>query len=169
VGIFYLLFILAIGLVFGGTIFGVIFSDLHSANSANLPMLLESHIPMIILFSLLSLLLTIPMVMAYWFAPSLVALTDKTAWNAYKLSFSGCRKNWVPFLVYGLTLIVAGILLMLVVSALMGMLFVFVAQGGSFLAFFIPMILYAVIGIPLTSIMGLSIFTGFKDIYYQAA
>ncbi len=169
VGIFYLLFILSIGIVFGGIIFGVVFSDFHTANMANFPMVLQRHIPMIILFSLLSLLLTIPLVMSYWFAPSLVALTDKTAWNAYKISFTGCRKNWVPFLVYGLTLLVAGILLMLVVSALMGILFVFVSQGGSFLAFFIPMILYAVIGIPLTSIMGLSIFTGFKDIYYQAA
>jgi ribosomal protein L7/L12 len=168
VGLFYLLFFFAFGILIGGIIFAIIFSGLHSANMANFPIFLRSHILLIILLFLLSLLLTVPLVMAYWFAPSLVALTGKTAWNAYKLSFRGCQRNWAPFLIYGLAVLVVGILLMLVISA-MGMLFVFISQGGTFLVAFLPIILYALIGIPIASILGLTIFTGFRDIYYQSA
>ncbi len=167
VGLFYLLFAISIGLLVGGTIVGVIFSQFHSANMANLPIFLQTHIPLIIILILLSLFLSVPLVMAYWFAPSLVVLTDKSAWKAYKLSFRGCRKNWAPFLIYGLAVLVIGILLMLAISALTGILFVFISRNGSFLMAFLPMIIYALLGIPVASIMGLTIFTGFRDIFYQ--
>lgn len=55
-----------------------------------------------ILGGLVMAALIIPVVMAYWFAPALVALHDKTAWDAMKLSFKGCLKNILPFLWYGI-------------------------------------------------------------------
>jgi len=169
VGLFYLLFFMAIGLLIGGTVVAFMFSQFHSAGMANLPLFLRTHILTIILLFLLALLLTVPLLMAYWFAPSLVALSDKTAWKAYKLSFRGCLKNWVPFLIYGLAVLVVGILLMLAISMLTGIMFVFISQGGTILATLIPMILYGLIGIPIAAILTLSIYTGFRDIYYQAA
>ena len=52
--------------------------------------------------ALLFLALTLPLIMAVWFAPALVVLRGAEPWTAMKLSFSGCLKNVVPFLLYGL-------------------------------------------------------------------
>jgi uncharacterized membrane protein len=46
--------------------------------------------------------LSIPLMMAYWFAPALVALNGLGAVDAMKTSFFACLKNVLPFLVYGL-------------------------------------------------------------------
>ncbi|WPL19063.1 putative integral membrane protein [Thiorhodovibrio winogradskyi] len=55
-----------------------------------------------LLLFLLILALVIPLVMAYWFAPALVMLNGLGALAAMKMSFLGCLKNLLPFLVYGL-------------------------------------------------------------------
>jgi uncharacterized membrane protein len=47
-------------------------------------------------------LLGIPLLMAYWFAPALVALRNDEPVAAMKTSFSACLANFLPFLVYGL-------------------------------------------------------------------
>lgn len=57
---------------------------------------------MMLVFVLIALALTIPLIMAYWFAPAIVALTDIGAFDAMKLSFRACLKNIVPFLLYGI-------------------------------------------------------------------
>lgn len=56
----------------------------------------------IVLAMLIVLALTIPLVMAIWFAPALVVFHDLGAVDAMKQSFSGCMRNIVPFLVYGI-------------------------------------------------------------------
>ena len=58
---------------------------------------------------LLLLALILPLVMAVWFAPALVVLGGAAPWTAMKLSFSGCLKNFAPFLVYGLIGVVLAI------------------------------------------------------------
>jgi uncharacterized membrane protein len=50
---------------------------------------------------LVALALLIPLLMAYCFAPVLVVLRNMTAMEAMKLSFVGCLRNIVPFLVFG--------------------------------------------------------------------
>lgn len=50
---------------------------------------------------LTALALVMPLLMAYWFAPALVALDGLTAVEAMKLSFVACLRNMLPFLVYG--------------------------------------------------------------------
>jgi hypothetical protein len=55
-------------------------------------------------------LLVLLVAMAMWFAPALVALHELTAFEAMKLSFRGCLRNWLPFLAYGLALIGIAIL-----------------------------------------------------------
>lgn len=52
----------------------------------------------------------IPLAMAFWFAPTLVVLGGIPAWDAMKLSFSGSLRNIVPFLVYGLLLMLLGVI-----------------------------------------------------------
>jgi uncharacterized membrane protein len=58
--------------------------------------------PSFYLAVLVGMALMIPLMMAFWFAPSLVALNDVPALSAMKLSFVGCLKNILPFLLYGL-------------------------------------------------------------------
>ncbi len=51
---------------------------------------------------LLGLLLGIPLVMAFWFAPALVALRNDEPVAAAKASFDACLRNMLPMLVYSL-------------------------------------------------------------------
>jgi hypothetical protein len=51
--------------------------------------------------SLLGLLLLVPLIMAYWFAPVLAAFHGLPGFTAMRLSFFACLKNIGPFLVYG--------------------------------------------------------------------
>jgi uncharacterized membrane protein len=48
-----------------------------------------------------ALLLVVPLVMAFWFAPLLVAFRGDDAIAAMTASFRACLANAVPFLVYG--------------------------------------------------------------------
>jgi len=55
-----------------------------------------------VLVALVAMLLFLPLLMALWFAPALVVLNEVPAFEAMKLSFVGCLRNVMPFLVYGL-------------------------------------------------------------------
>lgn len=87
---------------------------------------------------LLGLALTIPLVMAVWFAAPLVMFHQHGAFEAMKGSFSGCLRNMIPFLVYGL------IMLILVVVATLPILLGWLVVG--------PM-------------LAASVYTGYRDIY----
>ncbi|HLF38555.1 MAG TPA: BPSS1780 family membrane protein [Burkholderiales bacterium] len=58
---------------------------------------------------LIAMALSIPIYMALWFAPALVVLRGHAPVAAVKESFLGCLKNIVPFLIYGLVMVVLGI------------------------------------------------------------
>lgn len=62
---------------------------------------------------LVMLALMIPLFMAVWFAAPLVVFHDRGAVDAMKESFTGCLKNIVPFLLYGVILMVLGIVAMI--------------------------------------------------------
>lgn len=49
----------------------------------------------------ITLVLMVPMLMAFWFAPMLAAWNDLPAGKALFFSFVACLRNWRPFLVYG--------------------------------------------------------------------
>jgi uncharacterized membrane protein len=55
---------------------------------------------------LMAMLLVMPVLMAYWFAPILAGLHNLTALEAMKLSFAACLKNMLPFLLYGVIFMV---------------------------------------------------------------
>ncbi|KXX65604.1 BPSS1780 family membrane protein [Marichromatium gracile] len=84
-------------------------------------------------------LLIIPLVMATLFAPALVAIEGVAVLRAFKLSFTGCLRNLLPFLVYGL--VAFGLLIL-----------------GS-----IPLMLGLLVVIPLLVI---AIYQAYRDIYY---
>ena len=56
----------------------------------------------ILLAMLIWLALMIPLLMAFWFAPALVVLQKLNAVSALKISYSACKENFIPFLIYGL-------------------------------------------------------------------
>jgi uncharacterized membrane protein len=87
---------------------------------------------------LIMLALSIPVLMAIWFAPSLVVFHNLGAVEAMKASFSGCLRNIVPFLVYG----IVGFVLAILASIPLGL--------G-----------WLVLG----PVFGASIYTAYKDIY----
>jgi hypothetical protein len=62
-----------------------------------------------LLAGLVALALSIPIYMALWFAPALVVLRGFAPMAAVKESFLGCLKNVVPFLIYGIVLLVPSI------------------------------------------------------------
>jgi len=63
----------------------------------------------LLLAVLIMLALMVPVWMAVWFAPALVALNGRGAVEALKESFSGSLKNIVPFLLYGVVLMIASV------------------------------------------------------------
>ena len=110
--------------------------------------------------------------MLNWFAPALIALRGVGAVDAMKLSFVACLRNWVPFLVYGLIVVAASVVL----TAGLVMLAVVLGAGGfiasgsferaltAFIGFFVVMLGVAIV---LAVIIGptavASVYAGFKD------
>ncbi len=60
----------------------------------------------IVLAALLWLVLSVPIVMAIWFAPALVVFNTMAPVAALKASFNACLKNAIVFLVYALIVMV---------------------------------------------------------------
>jgi hypothetical protein len=73
-----------------------------------------------LLAALTGLVLLLPLVMAYWFAPTLVVFHDMKALDAMKLSFNACLRNVVPFLVY--SLLTMGLMLLAMIPLGLGLL-----------------------------------------------
>ena len=94
---------------------GVVFASLASlgadlsALSKGIPPDAETS-KSLLLPILLGSLLVIPLIMAYWFAPALVALNNLSAVEAMKQSFNACLHNMLPLFVYS---IIAALLLLL--------------------------------------------------------
>jgi hypothetical protein len=105
------------------------------------------------LASLVSLALSIPLVMGFWFASSLVVFNGLSAIDAIRASFLGCLKNIVPFLIYGLVGLGFGIVLALVLGVLV------VATRG------LAVILMIVVMFSIVPIILGSIYAGYRDIY----
>jgi uncharacterized membrane protein len=100
VGLLYLLGIVAIVVVIGAVV-GVSFIGLGRAP--------QMALGTIVLAVLLGVLLVCPLMMAYYYAPALVAVGHRGAFDAMKMSFRACLKNIMAGLVYFLALVAAAI------------------------------------------------------------
>jgi uncharacterized membrane protein len=92
------------------------------------------------LAALVMLALAIPVYMAIWFSYALIVINDFDVVRALKTSFSGCLKNMMPFLVYGVMTFLLAI------------------------AATIPLMLGWLI---LGPVMFASLYTGYRDIFYE--
>jgi uncharacterized membrane protein len=66
--------------------------------------------------TLVALALWIPLLAAYWFAPTLVVLHDVPPVKAMTASFAACFRNFIPYLVYGV--IIGAIALVALIPAI---------------------------------------------------
>ena len=64
----------------------------------------------ILLWVLVIMALGVPVTAAYWFAPALVMMHDVKPVTAMKESFFACFRNILPFLLYGIVMLVGAIL-----------------------------------------------------------
>lgn len=143
VGLLYLVGMVVIGIVFA-VIFGVAmagFGSFDPNDPAAAEAMMQNPLTMILPF-LFMLLFFIPLLMAYWFAPALVSLDGISALSAMRMSFSACMKNILPFLLYGVVMLV----LMVVAS--------------------LPVFLGLLVLLP---VMMASIYTSYRDIFYPDA
>jgi len=89
---------------------------------------------------LLILALMLPLVMATWFAPALIVFHDLGVGAAMKASFIGCLKNVLPFLLYGVLALIAGV----------------IASIPLFLGWLV-----------LAPVLTASVYTSYRDIYFE--
>jgi hypothetical protein len=127
-------------------IFGVIAAIFGSAAALVLsgmeqPQASDPAIAIGIAVAALALLaLSVPIYMAVWFSYALVTINNFTVVKALKTSFSGCLKNVVPFLIYGVMMFLLAI------------------------AATIPLLLgWLIVG----PILFASFYTGYRDIFYE--
>ena len=94
----------------------------------------------LLLAALLILALLVPLVMAVWFAPALIVFHDLGVGASMKASFAGSVKNMLPFLLYGVIVLVAS----------------FVASVPFFLGWLV-----------LAPVLAASVYTAYRDIYFE--
>jgi uncharacterized membrane protein len=94
-----------------------------------------------LLVPLLFVALSVPLYMAIWFASPLIVLNDLSVGEALKASFAACLKNVVPFLLFGIAFF--GLAIVASIPVLLGWLLL----GPVLLA---------------------SIYTGYRDIFYES-
>ena len=102
VGVFNLIGGVLIALVFTAVAGGGVFMAIISGGTAGPALPLVS----IMIGLLLVAGLLVPLTMALWFAPALIVLHEMAPVAALKASFFASLRNWLPFLVYGVVLLV---------------------------------------------------------------
>ena len=108
VGAIYLALVLAIGLVVA-VITGASLFAMFGGGAAQNPAVAGGALLTLGLGMLIGLALFVPVAMLIWFAPALVVLNQLAPVEALKQSWSGCVRNIVPFLIYGIVLFVLAI------------------------------------------------------------
>lgn len=135
VALLYFLAIIAILVVCGGIGFALIGTSAFVSNPEEAMGLMSGNAGLgLALVALIAFALILLVAAAYWFAPGLVFYADLGAMEAFRQSFSGVLRNWLPFLVYGivsLLVVIAG-----AVAILLGLLVALPVLMASYYACF---------------------------------
>lgn len=114
--------------------------------------------------SLFVMLLMLPVLMAYWFAPVLAAWHGQSVGKSLFFSFVACWLNWRAFLAYSVSLVLfAGLGPGLLFGVLAGAL-----GGAGGIAGFIVMPLMALIALIVFSTVYASFYVSYRDIFGQS-
>lgn len=129
-GLIFMVVYIAIMAVALGSMFATIMG-LGSDMEAAMP---EDILSSIVLPVLIAMLFAIPLSMAVWFAPALIVINDVPVFKAMGMSFMGCLKNIVPFLIYGILMMLISFIAILPIG--LGLLiFMPMAFGGLYRAY----------------------------------
>lgn len=123
--------IVVVGLMFAGSD-GSVLQALFSGETLDEQRATEALGQGSALGPLLSMALLVPLIMAYWFAPVLVAFHGLGAVDAMKQSFGACLRNVLPFFVY--SLISMGLLLLAAIPFGLGLLIMIPTMTASLYA-----------------------------------
>src|SRR5690349_1222135 len=107
VGVLLLLGYIAILLVFMAFVGVGILGAFATGDAENAARAIMASMGSIAIGTLVTLALMVPLLAAYWFAPALVMMHDMKPMAAMKESFFACFRNFVPFLVYGIVMMIA--------------------------------------------------------------
>lgn len=86
----------------GGMLFSMLTGDINAMSQG----MASASLAGIMIAYLISLALMIPVLMAIWFAPSLIVLHDVAPIEAMKKSFKASLSNIIPMFVYGLVAVI---------------------------------------------------------------
>jgi len=100
-------------LVIGGEAIGSIAKTMAAGGATPETMqVMRAAAPNMMLALLVGFVLSVPLMMAVWFAPLLVFFNDLKPAPALILSLAACLRNILPFLVYGIAVLVPVVILM---------------------------------------------------------
>jgi hypothetical protein len=165
-GVYYLIGIIAITLIaflpIGGS---MISAFMGNPDQAAIESAMTQNLPLFFAGILVAMLLTVPFLMAFWLAPSLVAITGENSFAALKLSLKASLRNILPQLVYFLGFMVVGIIFGFVFGIITGIMTAFIGDGGSIVFAFLPLLFIILLGVPAMVIILLSVYAAFRDIF----
>ncbi|MBF0225015.1 MAG: hypothetical protein HQK76_06125 [Desulfobacterales bacterium] len=98
-------FIVILGIIVNGSDFLKVIATLQEGNQIN-PETARQLIIFGIIAFLVGVALFTPLIMATWFAPVLITLHSLRPLSAIRLSFMGCVRNMLSYLVYGLVFLI---------------------------------------------------------------
>lgn len=163
IGVMYFLGLVLVFVVAGVlavTAGGLSAGSLEALNSGNPDAVAAAMGPGLVLLVLIATLLFVPLLMAYWFAPALVVLGGMSALEAMRMSFRGCWKNILPFIVYGLALF----FILVGFSLLLGLLTAALSALGDTLAL-VAVLLLVPLMLVFAVVVVLSIYRGYCDVF----
>jgi uncharacterized membrane protein len=85
--------------------FGVL-GAMIAGNAESMMTAVAGSVVAILLGTLVVLALLVPLLAAYWFAPVLVIMHGLAPIEAMKASFGACLRNFIPFFLYGIVMLV---------------------------------------------------------------
>ena len=106
----------------------------------------------------MGLLLFVPLMMAYWYAPVLVAWHGLSAGKALFFSFVACVRNWRAFLAYVFAVVIFGAV---VPAFVLGLLSSSLAAGNSVMSTFLTVLVVLVIA----PAMYASFYASYRDVF----
>lgn len=98
--------ILGVAMLLGGSVMMDLLMDGKRVDENELRGVMSSGLTAV----MVALALSIPLMMAAWFAPLLVAFKDMPALAAMQLSFFACLKNIIPLQLYTITLVMLAVI-----------------------------------------------------------
>lgn len=93
--------------------FSLLGAIMGGASAEDAAMAVAGSMMAVLIGTLVGLLLLLPLMAAYWFAPALVMLNGMAPVEAMKASFFACFRNFAPFLVYSLVMTVLAVVAMI--------------------------------------------------------